>query len=359
MTPILKLLIGSWWCFWSCLGEVSSWDQLENKRRPTWNLKQPLQSVVSVASFQTFTWEIVVSSNNHLNHLKWMFQVLASGTSTNFDARIPTGWSIDTMNSTEIVQHSPGQRTSGFFVWGSPMILEGRDYSGSLKIDQRSVVWVNFRGWWEYPFWVGIVRVCYWNPYQSTSISWNSACFFRLPLQDHEKVSTIAQRVVQYFLQSPTKSWRWARRRSSASMRPKKPARKEEWKKKAGTDQKISKASWLERPGSFATSEGGGLWPFGHGCVALSCHGSCKPRFWDWRRRCCSGSRSTAAANWVPSHHQGAQASVLIALAGFDLDREGTHDVKGFLFSWFFSSFYTLILYAVSFLSPNVSEKLA
>ena len=84
-----------------------------------------------------------------------MFQVLASGTSTNFDARIPTGWSIDTMNSTEIVQHSPGQRTSGFFVWGSPMILEGRDYSGSLKIDQRSVVWVNFRGWWEYPFWVG------------------------------------------------------------------------------------------------------------------------------------------------------------------------------------------------------------
>lgn len=73
MTPILKLLIGSLWCFWSCLGEVSSWDQLENKRRPTWNLKQPLQSVVSVASFQTFTWEIVVSSNNHLNHLKWMY----------------------------------------------------------------------------------------------------------------------------------------------------------------------------------------------------------------------------------------------------------------------------------------------
>lgn len=34
-----------------------------------------------------------------------------------------------------------------------------------------------------------------------------------------------------------------------------------------------------------------------------------------------------------PSHHQGVQASVLIALAGFDFDREGTHDVKGFLFS--------------------------
>ena len=58
---------------------------------PTWNLKQPLQSVVSVALFQTFTWEIVVSPNNHLNHLKWMFQVLVSGVSTNFDARIPTG----------------------------------------------------------------------------------------------------------------------------------------------------------------------------------------------------------------------------------------------------------------------------
>lgn len=257
-----------------------------------------------------------------------MFQVLASGTSTNFDARIPTGWSIDTMNSTEIVQHSPGQRTSGFFVWGSPMILEGRDYSGSLKIDQRSVVWVNFRGWWEYPFWVGIIRVRYWNPYQSTSISWNSASFFRLPLQDHEKVSTMAQGVVQYFAE-PHKVWRWA-----------------------------YQAGWNVQGASQPQKEEG-LWPFGHGCVALSCHGSCKPRFGDWRRRCCSGSRSTEAANWVPSHHQGVQASVLIALAGFDLDREGTHGVKGFLFSWFFSSFYTLILYPVSFLSPNVSEKLA
>ena len=74
--------------FLSCLGEVSSWDQIENKRRSTWNLKQPLQSVVSVALFKSFTWEIVVSPNNHL---KWMFQVLVSGTSTNFDEGIPTG----------------------------------------------------------------------------------------------------------------------------------------------------------------------------------------------------------------------------------------------------------------------------
>lgn len=315
----------------SCLGEISSWDQFQNKRRPTWNLKQPLQSVVSVALFKSFTWEIVVSPNNHL---KWMFQVLVSGHQQTLMSEFQQDWYY------ELHRNCPtftGSKNIRVFVWGSPMIWEGRDYSGSLKIHRRSVVWVNFRGWWKYPFWVGIIR----DPVlKSLSINQYfmgfSLCFpFAFPRPRESQYHGAAGCAI--FCRAPQSLG--DERGSKATL--------------------SSISSWLERPGSFATSEEGGLWPFGHGCVALSCHGSCKPRFGDWRRRCCSGSRSTAAANWVPSHHQGVQASVLIALAGFDFDREGTHDVKGFLFSWFFSSFYTLILYPVSFLSPNVSEKLA